>query len=129
MDAHENIPSPMPAMTGAMTLWQPGVPNAYAAGNGALDGFEAMDLVPKWGILRTPNVMLPPIRPLVLSPKRTSQSGTGFFLPWNINKSRKHMKYLPPRALRGRLLELSSAVETQKREVTSEADMISIEGN
>lgn len=131
MNAHENIPSPMPAMTGTgdVTLWQPSVPSAYAAANGALDGYEAMDSVPKWGVLRTPNVMLPPIRPMVLSPKRMSQGGTGFFLPWNISNSRKNMKHLPPRALRGRLLALSSAVETPNREVTSEADMIGIEGN
>ncbi|XP_074356886.1 RNA demethylase ALKBH10B-like [Apium graveolens] len=128
MDARENIPSPMPAMSGAMTLWQPGVPNAYAAANGAHDIYEARDLIPDWGALRTPNVMLPPIRPMVVSPKRMSQGGTGFFLPWNVNYSRKHVKQLPPRAQKARLLALSSAVETQKREVNSEADMISIEG-
>lgn len=126
MDARENIPSPTPPMTGAMTLWQPGVPNAYAPANVAFTGYEAMDLVPKWGVLRTPNVMLPPIRPVVLSPERMSQGGTGFFLPWNVNNSRKHTRHLPPRAQKGRLLALSTAVETQKHEVTSEADMISI---
>lgn len=128
MDAQENIRSPMPPMTGAMTLWQPGVPNANAAAIGAIDGYEAVDLVPKWGVLRTPDVALPPVRPMVLSPKRMSQGGTGVFLPWNVNNSKKHMKHLPPRAQKGRFLALSSAVETQKLEVTSEADMISIEG-
>ncbi|KAK1356967.1 RNA demethylase ALKBH10B [Heracleum sosnowskyi] len=128
MDAHEKIRSPMPPMTGTMTLWQPGVPNAYAAVIGALDDYEAMDLVPKWGILRTPDVVPPPVRPMVQSPKRMSQGGTGVFLPWNVNNSRKHTRHLPPRALKGRFFALSSAVETQKPELTSEADMISFEG-
>lgn len=125
---HENISTAVSPMTGAMTLWQPGVPNSYALSNGARNGYEEMDLIPKWGVLRSPMVMLAPVRPMVLSPKRMPRGGTGVFLPWNANGTRKHTKHLPPRAQKGRFLALPPPVETHKTEVTSDAGMISIEG-
>ncbi|KAK9281888.1 hypothetical protein L1049_004795 [Liquidambar formosana] len=104
----------------AMTLWQPGVGNPYAVPNGALNGYDTMDVIPKWGVLRAPVVMLAPVRPMVLSPKRMPQGGTGVFLPWTVG-SRKHTKHLPPRAQKGRLLALPSPVETHVAETTSDS--------
>lgn len=95
-----------PPSGGAMTVWQP---TAYGMPNGV--GFESsMDMMPKWGVLRGPVVMLAPVRPMVLSPRKNPRngSGTGVFLPWQMS-SRKPQKHLPPRAQRGRLLALASA--------------------
>lgn len=101
--------SPMsPTSASAMTVWQP---SAYGMPNGV--GFESsMDLMPKWGVLRAPVVMLAPVRPMVLSPHKNpcNGSGTGVFLPWNMG-SRKPQKHLPPRAQRGRVLSLPSSPE------------------
>ncbi|CAK7348195.1 unnamed protein product [Dovyalis caffra] len=105
---------PTSPMNGAMTLWQPSIPSPYPMPNGAaLSGYEPMDSnsMPNWGDLRSPVVMLAPMRPMVLSPKRMPNGGgTGVFLPWAVG-SRKPAKHLPPRAQRGRLLALSSPVE------------------
>ncbi|WOG83717.1 hypothetical protein DCAR_0102894 [Daucus carota subsp. sativus] len=125
---HESISTAVAPMTGAMTLWQPGVPNSYALSNGARNGYEEMDMIPKWGVLRSPMVMLAPVRPMVLGPKRMSRGGTGVFLPWNASGTRKHTKHLPPRAQKGRFLALPPPVETHKPEVTADSEMISIEG-
>lgn len=109
-----------PTANGAMTLWQPGVPNPYAMSNGALNGYESMDMMPKWGVLRAPVVMLAPVRPMVLSPRRIERGGTGVFLPWAVG-SRKPAKHLPPRAQKGRFLALPTPAETHVVESTSEA--------
>ncbi|KAM3687506.1 hypothetical protein ACB098_10G083900 [Castanea mollissima] len=108
-----------PSMTGAMTLWQPGVPSPYAVPNEALNGYETTDIMSRWGVVRAPVVMLAPVRPMVLSPRRLPQGGTGVFLPWTMG-SRKPAKHLPPRAQKGRLLALPSPVETHVAESTSE---------
>lgn len=108
-----------PNATGAMTVWQPGVPSPYAMSNGALNGYESMDMMPKWGVLRAPVVMLAPVRPMVLSPRRMQRGGTGVFLPWTVG-SKKPAKHLPPRAQKGRLLALPSPAETHVVESTSE---------
>jgi alkylated DNA repair protein alkB family protein 5 len=113
-------PTSPPMAAGAMTLWQPGVTSPYAAPNGALNGYEAMDTMPRWGVLRTPVVMLAPVRPMVLSPQSLPQGGTGVFLPWTMG-SKKHAKHLPPRAQKGRLLTLPSPLdETHAAETTSQ---------
>lgn len=104
--------SPTPQMSNAMTLWQPGVAGACALPNGATYGYEAMEVMPKWGILRAPVVMLAPVCPMVMSPGRSQRDGTGVFLPWAVN-TRKPAKHLPPRARKGRFLALPSAVETR----------------
>uniref|UniRef100_A0A2N9GW97 Fe2OG dioxygenase domain-containing protein n=1 Tax=Fagus sylvatica TaxID=28930 RepID=A0A2N9GW97_FAGSY len=108
-----------PSMNGAMTLWQPGVPSPYAVPNGALNGYEATDMMSRWGVLRAPVVMLAPVRPMVLSPRRLPQGGTGVFLPWTVG-SRKPAKHLPPRAQKGRLLALPSPIDTHVAESSSE---------
>ncbi|KAI4349559.1 hypothetical protein L6164_010136 [Bauhinia variegata] len=118
--------SPTAAMTGAMTFWQPGIATPYALPNGALSGYEAMDMMPKWGILRSPMVMLTPMRPMVLNPSKIPRGGTGVFLPWKV-PSRKPAKHLPPRAQKGRLLALPPPVESHMTESTSGA-AISVEG-
>ncbi|KAJ7977456.1 2OG-Fe(II) oxygenase family oxidoreductase [Quillaja saponaria] len=111
--------SPTPHVTSAMTLWQPGIPSPYLMPNGTLSGSEAMDMMPKWGVLCAPMVMLNPMRPMVLSPCKLPRGGTGVFLPWNV-PSRKPAKHIPPRAQKGRLLALPSPVETHMVESTSE---------
>ncbi|PSR94795.1 hypothetical protein CEY00_Acc25549 [Actinidia chinensis var. chinensis] len=95
-DTNENNTSTIPPLTRAMTLWQPGVPNSYPIPNGPLNGYEAMDVIPKWGVLRAPLLMLAPIRLMVLSHIRgVPHGGTGVFLPWTVG-SRKPAKHLPP---------------------------------
>ncbi|RDX66490.1 hypothetical protein CR513_54731 [Mucuna pruriens] len=118
--------SASPAMSSAMTLWQPGIASPYALPNGALSSYEGMDMMPKWGMLRSPMVMLTPMRPVPLNPRKLAAGGTGVFLPWNV-PSRKPAKHLRPRAQKGRLLTLPSPVEPQTGESTSEPT-ICVEG-
>lgn len=106
---------------GAMTVWQPGVQNPRTMQN----GYEAMDLIPKWGVLRAPMVMLAPFRPMALNSGRFQRGGTGVFLPWTVG-SRKHPKHLPPRAQKGRFLALPPP-ETHVAGPNSESG-ISIDG-
>ncbi|KAH1261540.1 hypothetical protein GmHk_02G004378 [Glycine max] len=116
-------------MTSAMTMWQPGIAaSPYALPNSALTSYEGMDMnmMPKWGMLHAPMVMLTPMRPVALNPRKLAGGGTGVFLPWNV-PSRKPAKHLPPRAQKGRLLTLPSSVEPQMGESTSEPS-ICVEG-
>ncbi|KAM7527141.1 hypothetical protein LguiB_030551 [Lonicera macranthoides] len=123
MDTTEtNSSAAMPPLTRAMTLWQPGIPTPYTIPNGAHNGYEGMDPPPKWGVLRSPLVMLAPMQPMVLSPKSIPRGGTGVFLPWT-NGSRKPAKHLPPRAQKGRLLALPSPIETHILEPTSDTSI------
>lgn len=117
-DSNQCQPS-TPAMTSAMTVWQPGISSSYALPNGTLSGHEAMEMMPKWGILRAPVVMLAPMSPMVLNPRKLPRGGTGVFLPWNV-PSRKPTKHLPPRAQKERLLALPSPVESHMAESSSE---------
>ncbi|XWS46773.1 hypothetical protein CRYUN_Cryun14cG0096900 [Craigia yunnanensis] len=118
-DTNQGQSPPTTPQAGAMTLWQPGVPGPYAMSNGALNGYEAMNMMLKWGGLRGPVVMLAPVRPMVVSPRKLPPGGTGVFLPWT-KGSRKPTKHLPPRAQKGRMLALPSPIETQVAESTSE---------
>ncbi|XP_077218474.1 RNA demethylase ALKBH10B-like isoform X2 [Tasmannia lanceolata] len=95
-------PSDIPPLTQAMTLWQPGQPQPYKVPSGTLS-YGSTDMVPKWGVLRPPLVMLTQAPPLVMGPRRIPRGGTGVFLPWTMG-SKKSTKHLPPRAQRGRLL-------------------------
>ncbi|KAI9080317.1 hypothetical protein K1719_037711 [Acacia pycnantha] len=117
--------TPIPSMATAMTVWQPGIASSpYALANGAVSGSEAMDMMmPKWGIIRAPMVMLTPMRPMVLSSRKLPRGGggTGVFLPWNV-PSRKHAKHLPPRAQKGRLLALPPPVESPSHMEESTSD-------
>lgn len=96
----------------AMTLWQPGVPTTP---HPMPNGYGAMNMMPKWGLVRAPVVMLAPMRPLIVNPRKMPRGGTGVFLPWNTS-SRKHAKHLPPRAQRGRYLSLPPPAEANKPE-------------
>lgn len=110
-------------LTRAMTIWQPGVPTQYAAANRAHNGYEPMDMIPKWGgVVRSPVVMLAPLRPVVMNPRRAPRGGTGVFLPWN-GGSRKPAKHLPPRAQRGRFLALPPPGDSPKSETASEPSL------
>ncbi|THG15481.1 RNA demethylase ALKBH10B-like [Camellia sinensis] len=112
-----NSPTTMPPLTRAMTLWHPGVPSSYPVPNGA------PNVIPKWGVLRAPVVMLTaPMHPMVMSPRRIPPGGTGVFLPWTVG-SRKPAKHLPPRAQKRRLLALPSLVEKHVAEPTCDPDM------
>ncbi|KAK8481166.1 hypothetical protein V6N13_079508 [Hibiscus sabdariffa] len=123
-DTNQGQSPPTTPQSGAMTLWQPSVPGTYPMSNGALNGYETLDTMPKWGVLHAPVVMLAPVHPVVVSPKKLPSGGTGVFLPWTVG-SKKHTKQLPPRAQKGRMLALPSPVETP--EYTSEPG-INVEG-
>ncbi|XP_047325900.1 RNA demethylase ALKBH10B [Impatiens glandulifera] len=75
-------------------------------GYGVPNGYEETDMIPKWGVLRAPVVMLAPVGPMVINPKKMlPRGGTGVFLPWSM-RPRKPAKHLPPRAQKNRLLSL-----------------------
>ncbi|XAR61243.1 hypothetical protein NMG60_11034889 [Bertholletia excelsa] len=122
-DMNQHDLSTVPPLTKAMTLWQPGVPNSFTLPNGTSNGYESMDMIPKWGVVRSPVVMLAPVQPMVLSPKKIHRGGTGVFLPWTVG-SRKPTRHLPPRAQKGRLLALPSPTETHATEPNSEGKMV-----
>ncbi|MFS7987550.1 putative alpha-ketoglutarate-dependent dioxygenase AlkB-like superfamily [Helianthus anomalus] len=93
-------------MAGAMTVWQPSFPTGDLA-----------HVLP----IRAPQLlMLAPVPPMVMSPRRLPRGGTGVFLPWN-NGSKKQTKHLPPRAQRGRLLALSAPTEPHKMNKTPDS--------
>ncbi|KAK4758664.1 hypothetical protein SAY87_019965 [Trapa incisa] len=98
--------SPAQSPHSAMTLW-----NQPTAVLHAYD--QQMDVaMPKWGLIPAPVLMLPPVPPkITASPVAIPGGGTGVFFPWN-GPFKKHTKQLPPRAQRGRALNLSQAVET-----------------
>ncbi|GFZ04672.1 oxidoreductase, 2OG-Fe(II) oxygenase family protein [Actinidia rufa] len=75
-----------------VTLWQPGVPSPYSIPNGTQNGYDAIDVIPEWGVLRAPMIMMAPMRPMVMSPRRIPHGGTGVFLPWGVG-SRKPAKH------------------------------------
>ncbi|KAI4329736.1 hypothetical protein MLD38_028086 [Melastoma candidum] len=53
--------------TGAMTLWQQGNQSPTPIPNGTLSGYGVLDMIPPWGVLRAPVVMLAtPVRPIVV---------------------------------------------------------------
>ena len=65
-------------MTSAMTMWQPGIAaSPYALPNSALTSYEGMDMnmMPKWGMLHAPMVMLTPMRPVALNPRKLAGGG------------------------------------------------------
>ncbi|KMS97024.1 hypothetical protein BVRB_7g179400 [Beta vulgaris subsp. vulgaris] len=102
---HNHHTAPLSPLPQAMTMWQPGMPNPQAMSNG-----DAMDVIPKWGVIRAPLVMLAPVRPVVMNARRMPRGGTGVFLPWAVG-SKKPAKHLPPRAQKGRFLSFSRVEE------------------
>ncbi|GJU85011.1 putative oxidoreductase, 2OG-Fe(II) oxygenase family protein [Tanacetum coccineum] len=108
IESYENISSPTAPMAQTMTVWQPNVPTLKTP--------DTTGAIPKWGVVRAPQLlMLSPLRPMVMTPRRLPRGGTGVFLPWS-GGSRKPAKHLPPRAQRGRLL----VAEAHRVEPTSD---------
>ncbi|XP_076915074.1 RNA demethylase ALKBH10B-like isoform X2 [Bidens hawaiensis] len=101
---------PKDHMAGAMTLWQPGLPTPLLTG-------ESIHAVPKWA---PQLLMLAPLSPMAMIPRRLPRGGTGVFLPWN-NGSKKPTKHLPPRAQRGRLLALPAPSEPHKMDRSADS--------
>ncbi|KAK9057291.1 hypothetical protein SSX86_022126 [Deinandra increscens subsp. villosa] len=117
----KNAPAKDP-MNGVMTLWQPSLTAPLMTPTtGPLDAYDSIHVLPKWGAIRAPQLlMLAPVRPMVMSPRRLPRGGTGVFLPWN-NGSKKPAKHLPPRAQRGRLLALHASTEAHKMDQTRDS--------
>ncbi|KAL7112820.1 hypothetical protein ACP275_04G025000 [Erythranthe tilingii] len=112
VEVERNIPSEIIApMSTSMTLWQPGVPTPY---NNMPNNYKPMNMIPKWSLVRPPMVMLAPVRPMMVAPRRMPRGGTGVFLPWNGGTRKHHAKHLPPRAQRGRFLALPSSSDMRK---------------
>uniref|UniRef100_A0A803MQZ5 Fe2OG dioxygenase domain-containing protein n=1 Tax=Chenopodium quinoa TaxID=63459 RepID=A0A803MQZ5_CHEQI len=102
---HNQHSTPLTPLPQAMTMWQPGMPIPQAMSNGD------MDMIPEWGFIRAPVMMLAPVRPVVMNPRRMPRGGgTGVFLPWAVS-SRKPAKHLPPRAQKGRYLPFTRVEE------------------
>ncbi|KAL8214932.1 hypothetical protein R6Q57_004381 [Mikania cordata] len=121
IDPYDNNPPPQDPMSGAMTVWQPSLTTPVITPTGQLDGYDSIHVLPKWGAIRAPHLlMLAPVRPMVMSPRRLPRGGTGVFLPWN-NGSKKPAKHLPPRAQRGRLVALHASTEAHKIDRTHES--------
>ncbi|GJT22936.1 hypothetical protein Tco_0892873 [Tanacetum coccineum] len=99
---------------GAMTVWQPSVPMPYPPPNGTLNRYNSMNVVSKWGVNGAPQLlMLAPLRPMALSPRRLPRGGTEVFLP-SSGRSRKPVKHQHVRAQRGRILSLPAPAEPHK---------------
>lgn len=100
-------PSPIPAQTTAMTLWQPAAPQPQKVPAAGTITYGPQAMVPSWGLaLRAPLVMFSPSRPMVMAPgKRAGRGGTGVFLPWTTGP-KKYTKHLPPRIQKRRLPSL-----------------------
>ncbi|KAK6120119.1 hypothetical protein DH2020_046155 [Rehmannia glutinosa] len=117
-DVESNNLSEITPSSEAMTLWQPGVPTPHTTRN----NYEPMNIIPKWGFLRSPVVMLAPVRPVSGAPRRPPRGGggggTGVFLPWSVGL-RKPARHLPPRAQRQRFLSLPPPRDTRDGETTS----------
>ncbi|CAA0393365.1 unnamed protein product [Arabidopsis thaliana] len=114
-DTYHNHSQPnSPRNDGVMTMWQPYqmTPTPF------LNGYDhSIDMMPKLGVLRPPMVMMapPPVQPMILPSPNVmgTGGGTGVFLPWaSVNSSRKHVKHLPPRAQKKRLLPLPPAASS-----------------
>ncbi|XP_058738051.1 RNA demethylase ALKBH10B-like [Vicia villosa] len=123
---HGQSTSPPLATTSAMTVWQPGTASPLALPNGAISGHQAMDMIPRWGMFGPPMVMLTPMHPMTMNPNKLPRGGTGVFLPWK-GHPRKHSRYLPPRAHKGRVMALPPPVESHREDSTSEPT-ITVEG-
>ncbi|KAL4362264.1 hypothetical protein GQ457_04G028420 [Hibiscus cannabinus] len=118
-DTNQVHSPPIASQNGPMTLWQPSVQVPYEMSNGALNGYEALDMMSNLGVIHSPVVMLTPMSPMVMSPKKLPRGGTGVFLPWTL-RSRKPTKHLPPRAQKGNMLALPPSIETHVVESTSD---------
>ncbi|URE28912.1 hypothetical protein MUK42_17631 [Musa troglodytarum] len=104
-------PTALQRPTKTMALWQP-AKKAATAGVIAC-GPHAM-IPAAWGLaLRSPIVMLPPPRAMVMSPnKKAPRGGTGVFLPWTVGP-KKYTRHLPPRIQKRRLPSLPAPLEVR----------------
>ncbi|RWW06858.1 hypothetical protein GW17_00029785 [Ensete ventricosum] len=94
-----------------MALWQP----AQKVATAGIIACGPHAMIPAaWGLaLRSPVVMLPPPRAMVMSPnKKAPRGGTGVFLPWTVGP-KKYTRHLPPRIQKRRLPSLPSPLEVQ----------------
>ncbi|KAK4408036.1 hypothetical protein Sango_0384600 [Sesamum angolense] len=98
-----------------MTLWQSGVANPYTMPN----NYEAMNMIPKWGLLRSPVVMFTPVSPAAVSPRKTPHGGTGVFLPWTVGSRKRSRKSTT--APEKKFLALPSPIDTHKFEAISDS--------
>ncbi|GAB2281366.1 hypothetical protein Dimus_015962 [Dionaea muscipula] len=121
LDADHNQHRTLAPLTQAMTLWQPGIPSSPTVPTGLSNGYDAMDVIKKWGIIRSPLVMLSPLQPVVMNPRRMPHGGTGVFLPWSVG-SRNPVRHLPPRAQKWKFLALPS-IETHVSDTVSDPRM------
>ncbi|XP_010430544.1 PREDICTED: uncharacterized protein LOC104714781 [Camelina sativa] len=124
---HNHSRPTSPHNDGVMTMWQP----YQMAPTPFLNGYDhSVDMMPKLGVLRPPMVMMAPprIQPMVLpSPNVMGTGGTGVFLPWaSVNSSRKHVKHLPPRAQKKRLLPLPPAASSSPAGGSTSEPVISV---
>ncbi|XP_010422515.1 PREDICTED: uncharacterized protein LOC104707789 [Camelina sativa] len=124
---HNHSRPTSPHNDGVMTMWQP----YQMAPTPFLNGYDhSVDMMPKLGVLRPPMVMMapPPVQPMVLpSPNVMGTGGTGVFLPWaSVNSSRKHVKHLPPRAQKKRLLPLPPAASSSPAGGSTSEPVISV---
>ncbi|XP_074268964.1 RNA demethylase ALKBH10B-like [Silene latifolia] len=95
--------TPLSPLSQVMTLWQPaGMPVLQTPPNRA-----PVELTPKWNVIRAPLVMLAPVRPVVVNPRKMPRGGTGVFFPWTVGSRKPSSKHLPPRAQKRKLLALS----------------------
>jgi len=110
--ANNQIEPAAPAQTTAMTLWQPGAPQAQKVPSAAAIAYGPQGMVPSWGLaLHAPFVMFSPSRPMTMGPgKKAGRGGTGVFLPWTVGP-KKYTKHLPPRIQKRRLPSLPSPIE------------------
>jgi hypothetical protein len=75
-DSYQGQSTNPPTMASAMTVWQPDTANPFALPNGPLSGYEGMDMMPPWGILGAPMVMLTPMHPMIINPSKLPCGGT-----------------------------------------------------
>ncbi|VVB07065.1 unnamed protein product [Arabis nemorensis] len=114
---HSHSQPNSPQNDGVMTMWQQQPCHYAMTPTPFLNGYDhSIEMMPKLGVLRPPMVMMapPPVQPMVLPSPGVmgTASGTGVFLPWASVSSRKHVKHLPPRAQKKRLLPLPPAAAT-----------------
>nr|GMD20024.1 RNA demethylase ALKBH10B [Ipomoea batatas] len=122
MARHAMCSSPNTRSHDTMATW---IPSPYAPPPNGTPDYRTMDIIPRT-VIRPPVVMLAPVHPVVLTPRKIPRGGTGVFLPWTV-RSRKHVKHLPPRAQKRRFLALPSPDETHEAaDTTSETSAVDL---
>ncbi|GAB2281367.1 hypothetical protein Dimus_015963 [Dionaea muscipula] len=78
LDADHNQHRTLAPLTQAMMLWQPGIPRSPTVPTGLSNGYDAMDVIKKWGIIRSPLIMLSPLQLVVMNLKKMPMVGQEF---------------------------------------------------